>query len=967
MKFEHKIKNKFMGNRKKFIDTILFIVLVIFVCMVIIKRDELFLKPQYEFTTVSEVFEGQNDTNYVVDNGKEIINVVTMDHTLIKQIKGGSYDKFYYAQGVCEGDDGTLYISDESYNEEGIVENRVVEYKRGKYKSLFSVGEKTIYEIQYYDGSVYFLCREDYGLGLYKMIPGEEAKLIRQIYMGDVLNGASIDLESGVVAIAVRRGAVRILPKEATSWITIKKDMDHFMPQDVSAREGRVYFSEIYGSRVCCFEQSSPDDYETIYSKDGIKIMYINAYKNGKGVLCSDYSSYYNISYDETGKTDHYYEKSVTYKGFWKTVILWLLVLVSFVIICRLMRYVIAALLKVLHKESSLRMIVVLIAVVSVSGFISWSLLSEAYKNEDESDIAQMKIFTDFVVSKIDLNLLKNIEWETDYESSSYNNLRDSLNKMILNAYSEGKDYYYVFYGVKDGKLRYLMNYYDTVTCGEPYGNADVEYYMDVYNNGTTYAIKSRDADGTWLFIVCPVYDDTGKRIAILEIGTDLSYRIQERRTDTINILIKVFCSSAVVLMLIIESLFLLSFFERRNKDENAKNNPVQSIPLRTITLLSYATSTIQDSFITILSSKLYTGNLPLPEGVAIGLPLSVELLMMSAFALVGGRMTDKFGTKKTLFSGIFIEISGFLVCALSGNYMGLVIGNILVGIGMGIINVTCNIIAAMSEGLNSTADAFADIMAGILSGLTIGAGIASLLYPIGGSKMSYIVAACLMVPTIFLVKNSISIKPDDKKEAAGSIGFVKFFLNLRVLGFFVLILVPFMISISYREYFLPMYITENGMEEGRVGQIFLLSGLMVIYIGPYISNYVIKRFGTFWSVIIASIAMGLNMWMFVIKPSVVTAILGIFILSSITSFAYTCQYTFFEQLPDSFMYGDSKAMGVYSIFENFGQTVGPMAYGVVLGLGYRAGLSVIGLILIIFTLTYILLMKFFKQSGLFK
>ena len=78
--------------------------------------------------------------------------------------------------------------------------------------------------------------------------------------------------------------------------------------------------------------------------------------------------------------------------------------------------------------------------------------------------------------------------------------------------------------------------------------------------------------------------------------------------------------------------------------------------------------------------------------------------------------MAERFGSKKTLIAGIALEVAGLVTCAVFGDYFGLLIGNVLVGAGLGLINVTCNALAAMADGTEAVAQAFADVMAGILS-----------------------------------------------------------------------------------------------------------------------------------------------------------------------------------------------------------------------------------------------------------
>ena len=949
------------SKKQLYIDIALLTLLIALLSVVYVNRSGLFLGRSYEFTTAAEAIYGQDGRKYVIDEGKTVINVIGRDGVLEKRIIGGRNDRFYYAQSVTEGfsnGKSVLYISDIAYIEtdDGTLEQyRVIEYSGGKYRQIYT-GDDRIFEIKAADEGLYVLQQDDYGLVL-RLVAGEDVSVIRSIYCGDVLNDASADLSTGYIAIATKRGAVRLAAGSGNTWETIGSDAEHLMPQGICAENGWVYFSDFYGGRLCRLKEDDVTSLTTVYREDDLKLNALSVSADGDNVLCCDLISFYEITHAQSGSPKSAYVAKIGYKGFYITVLLWMAIVLSAVILTWLLRFLPAAIVKLTYHESALRMAAVVLAVLSVSSFIAWSLISEQHRKEDVWDVSDMKLVTDLIVNNLDVDLLSRITSESDYASSSYLQLREKLDLLMAETLKEGKDYYYVFYKVEDGKLCYLMNYYDTVMCCEPFGRMNDTYYMDVYNTRRSFALKSTDADGQWLYVLTPVENEAGECVSILEIGTDLSYRTAERRSETLNIILSVFCSSAVMVMLIVEGLFLLGFYERKRElVDLAKADITQLIPLRTIILFSYAAATLQDSFITVLAAKHYHGQLFVPDSVGAGLPLSANLLMMAVFAAVGGHVAEKKGSKMTLLTGVAIEVSGFVICAVFGNYFGLLIGNVFMGIGLGLINVTCNAMAAMAEGTEAVAQAFADVMAGILSGLTVGAGLASLLFPIGGSRLAYSVAACFMLPVFLLCKKSKDVRPDEAsgEEDKPRISFPVFFFNRRVLGFLVLILVPFMASISYREYFFPMFAAENGFSEERIGQLYMLCGLLMLYIGPYISNYVIRRFGTFGSIIIGSVAMGLNMLLFVLIPSLITAVLGAFMLSAITSFAYTCQYTYFEELPDSAQYGNGKSMGIYSVFENLGQTIGPMVYGALLLLGYRNGIAIFCILLLFFTGLYI-------------
>ena len=98
-------------------------------------------------------------------------------------------------------------------------------------------------------------------------------------------------------------------------------------------------------------------------------------------------------------------------------------------------------------------------------------------------------------------------------------------------------------------------------------------------------------------------------------------------------------------------------------------------------------------------------------------------------------------------------------------------------------------------------------------------------------------------------------------------------------------------------------------------------------------------------------------MLLFVLFPNLVSVIAGVVILSVVISFAYTCQYSYFEQTPESSAYGEGRAMGVYSVFESLGQTIGPIAYGVLLTFGYQNGITMFSLLMFAMLLVFIALM----------
>ena len=97
-------------------------------------------------------------------------------------------------------------------------------------------------------------------------------------------------------------------------------------------------------------------------------------------------------------------------------------------------------------------------------------------------------------------------------------------------------------------------------------------------------------------------------------------------------------------------------------------------------------------------------------------------------------------------------------------------------------------------------------------------------------------------------------------------------------------------------------------------------------------------------------------MALFAVWPSMTVIIAGVILLSFTTSFAYTCQYSYFDTLDEIRTYGTGAALGIYSMIESVGQTLGPIVYGALLASGYRMGIALFAVIVLVtLTLFYIL------------
>lgn len=95
------------------------------------------------------------------------------------------------------------------------------------------------------------------------------------------------------------------------------------------------------------------------------------------------------------------------------------------------------------------------------------------------------------------------------------------------------------------------------------------------------------------------------------------------------------------------------------------------------------------------------------------------------------------------------------------------------------------------------------------------------------------------------------------------------------------------------------LYVEQFGIDEVQIGQIYFGCGLLVLYIGPYLSKVIIKILGAGRSILFASLCMVSDMAIFVVVPNFYSAVISMVLFAIVISFAYTCQYTFFEGLQE--------------------------------------------------------------------
>ena len=913
----------------------------------------------YSIESTSECTFGQDDRTIVIDNAKRTILVLDASEELVACYNGDSdLEDFFYACYAAQTEDGSLFIADIKCGDRGnlVDRERIIRIHGLQAETLFEVDYTQwderetplqygrIMELQADGNDVYFLLDTGDTVALKRIGPDGTVEDLAEVPAGGVKNSASYDVETGQLIVVMRNGRMQLFDLRTGTDRTLE-DHTERMPYDAAIRNGEVFYTALLEKTVRHFPTSDDSADEVFAALEDIPFK-LDVSPDGQNVLVTNQVGFYRL----TGSPEHIctgqsYTESVRVAVFTRVIVTWAVFSVGVVCLSYLVFKLILAIGRtVISSESALRVLLIIAASLIVSFVLAYSLLNQLLESGTDASEKQIALFSDLISTEIDTAALQTLDSPSDYGSDEFVSLKKKLDAHTWDSYAKGDNFYYAIYRQIGGNVVMVMDFEDTQPCARPQYIDDPEdnIYSLVMHTGEVIQTTEISAYGAWSFQITPIYGKDGSIIGELDVGQSLDMINRRQSVLTRELVIKILISTVVVTMLQLEFNFLLGYFQAKRSKEKMANT--QLVPLRSMVFIIYLADAMQDAFIAILCSQLYEGGLPIPDGVAIALPMSAQLLMLAVFSIFAGRLVEQFGSRLVMSLGMAVNCAGFLLCMLLGDYFGLLIGKLLIGAGMGTVYVSCNAVAATGSSDKLIADANGAIAAGTLAGMTIGAGLSSMLLSMGSWRAIYLIGAAITGLGLLLSAFSGNVRVGLVKRETGGEGRIstwRFLTSRHVIGFFLLVLVPFMIAISYREYFFPLYGSEHGIDEVRIGQIYLLCGVLTLYGGPSLSSWMIRKLGAFWSVTATSAAMGVIMLLFVLFPSLWTVILGVVILSLVFSFSSACQYTYYELTPLIARFGEGRAVGAYSVFESLGQTVGPIAYGAILTLGYRKGIGV--------------------------
>lgn len=159
-----------------------------------------------------------------------------------------------------------------------------------------------------------------------------------------------------------------------------------------------------------------------------------------------------------------------------------------------------------------------------------------------------------------------------------------------------------------------------------------------------------------------------------------------------------------------------------------------------------------------------------------------------------------------------------------------------------------------------------------------------------------------------------------------------------------------------FLNYFFPVYADSVGYSSADSSRRFMIYGICIIYLGPIITKFVTKHFGSKISTILYVVLTISGLAVFAITGTNSSAVAAVILLSLSESFGIITAVNYFVGLRASRELGEGMALGFYGLAENVGQVLGPIIFGIPIMFGYSKGVGILAMSTAFMLLLFIIL-----------
>lgn len=425
-----------------------------------------------------------------------------------------------------------------------------------------------------------------------------------------------------------------------------------------------------------------------------------------------------------------------------------------------------------------------------------------------------------------------------------------------------------------------------------------------------------------------------------------LSGKIRETALDALTILVtSLFLAGELIAI----AFGLLARLTPTAKAAAAESGEQTAVLMRTLVFLCYIGFHMSLSFVPLHMKSLPQAQWGIPEGLLLGLPVSLEVIGISAAAFATGFVVDRQGWRQPLLGGIVLAAAGAVLSGAAGSGVMYSCARFVAGLGAGAVLSSLEAGIAVTLSGSSRVSGFSQLYAGLYAGSVCGVAVGALLADRLGYSAVFFIAATVIsgvAAIIFvLLRSPGQSAPPPRQATAPQLPMGAFLANRQVAAFLLMAAIPTMVAkVGFFNYFFPLLCDSLAVSPANIGRGLMIYGVCFILLGPVLGRYIGRQKDLGRMVLVGCSIGAAGLLLFSWQGGLAAALVTIFLLGLSDTVASASQTAYLLSLPATQAIGSGKALSLYRMIRKGGESIGPLLFGFCLVLGQQGGIGAIGL-----------------------
>lgn len=408
--------------------------------------------------------------------------------------------------------------------------------------------------------------------------------------------------------------------------------------------------------------------------------------------------------------------------------------------------------------------------------------------------------------------------------------------------------------------------------------------------------------------------------------------------------------SLLISFLLLLELSKLLGLIAQRNLPPDAAANALEGSrhslavqALRAAGFVFFLGYDMGISFIPLLARQLYEPFMGLSRDVAIGLPISAEMVSAGIALLFSGGFSLRYGWRKVFAAGTLAAAVGLMMGGMANSLHLLILGRVATGFGFGLVLMAGQI---GTLGKANAGAGLTSVFAGIFSGSICGSAAGAMLADHVSFQAVLATGSC----TILLALFTVMLGKEPAEAAAGSScnaagqgagaqtavqghmfsGCMQLLQDPRMHMILWLVGIPAAMCLTgFLHYLLPLRLANAHVDQSDIGRIFMLYGLCFITAGPLLGKWIDRRKDKSLFLTLTGLLSGITLLIAATATNMAGAAVAVISLGLAQCLAAPASMICVLTLASAQTLGREKTASIYRGLERMGQVAGPVVFGI--------------------------------------